>query len=65
MECGYACSDHASWTKNNFPAIMPAENHIKESIRRIHSPKDVVDQKNNFNYAAHFAKLGVLFAMSF
>src|SRR5690606_34100967 len=25
ISCGYACSDHASWTENGFPSVMASE----------------------------------------
>ena len=38
--CGYACSDHASWTNAGFPASMPFESKVRDMNRKIHSKND-------------------------
>ena len=54
--CRYACSDHASWTENNFPATMV---HECPSISPyMHKDSDLV--KNiNADYMSNFARLGI------
>lgn len=64
MACGYACSDHASWTKYNYPSFIPAESEIKTSIDRIHTINDIVDNSTDASYAAHFSHLAIAFAIS-
>ncbi len=64
MTCGYACSDHASWTKYGYPSFMPAEKDVKQSVARIHSINDIADSKTKASYAANFAKLALGFAIS-
>ena len=62
--CGYACSDHASWHGQGFPASMPFEARMNEMNRRIHTPQDTIDLSgNNAQHALKFAKLGVAFAV--
>jgi len=39
-DCGYACSDHASWTNFGFPASFPFEATMNNSNRNIHTPND-------------------------
>jgi leucyl aminopeptidase len=62
-ECGYGCSDHASWYRNGFATVMPFESHMNEYNGNIHSPRDVVDSNSNFEHAAMFAKLAVSYVM--
>lgn len=38
--CGYACSDHASWTLNGYKAVLPAEAAMEKTNPYIHSPQD-------------------------
>ncbi|MEK6626877.1 MAG: M20/M25/M40 family metallo-hydrolase, partial [Bdellovibrionota bacterium] len=62
--CGYACSDHASWHGQGFPASMPFEARMSEMNRRIHTPQDTIDLSGgNAQHALKFAKLGVAFAV--
>ncbi|MBI2519345.1 MAG: M20/M25/M40 family metallo-hydrolase [Bdellovibrio sp.] len=62
--CGYACSDHASWHGQGFPASMPFEARMNEMNRRIHTPQDTIElSRGNAQHALHFAKLGVAFAV--
>lgn len=64
MTCGYACSDHASWTKYGYPSFMPAEDDVEGSIDRIHTVNDVADSPMKEEYAAKFSQLAVAFAVS-
>lgn len=61
-ECGYGCSDHASWHKNGYPAIMPFEATFNKSNHLIHSTLDVVDSRLNFDHSNTFTKYAILFA---
>ena len=62
--CGYACSDHASWTKAGVPASMPFESRMKQYNPQIHSARDTLAQSNNeATHALKFAKLGAAFAI--
>lgn len=56
--CGYACSDHASWHMQGFPASVPFESKMRDMNGRIHTPNDLLSVSgDNANHAAKFAKL--------
>ncbi len=60
--CGYACSDHASWSKNGYPASMPHEATMQDGNPHIHTTRDTIDKSNdNGEHAANFAKLGLAY----
>ena len=61
--CGYACSDHASWTSRGFPSTFPHEAAGQtEGNQKIHTPDDTLAlSKNSVSHAMHFAKLGVAY----
>jgi len=60
--CGYACSDHASWTAQGFPASTPFESKKNDMNRRIHTANDTIEQSGgNAGHAAKFAKLALAF----
>lgn len=62
-KCGYGCSDHASWFRQGYPAIMPFESTFNMSNHNIHTVKDLVDNKSNFNHSAMFTKIAIVMAM--
>jgi bacterial leucyl aminopeptidase len=60
--CGYACSDHASWHNEGYPASMPFEARMTEYNPTIHSTGDTLSVSGNTaTHAFKFAKLGVAF----
>lgn len=62
--CGYACSDHASWHNQGFPASFPFETLDGDDNPFIHTANDTY--ANSGNQAAHalkFAKLAASFAV--
>jgi bacterial leucyl aminopeptidase len=62
--CGYACSDHASWTRNGYPSAFPFEATLSTYNRTIHTANDRLSVSgNNANHAAKFAKLGVAYVV--
>jgi leucyl aminopeptidase len=62
--CGYACSDHASWTRYGFRASMPFEARFRDSNRAIHTRKDTLEQSaGNVEHAVKFAKLATAYAI--
>ncbi|MEO8840349.1 MAG: M20/M25/M40 family metallo-hydrolase [Kofleriaceae bacterium] len=62
--CGYACSDHASWTKAGVPASMPFESRMQQMNKHIHTGRDTIAQSNNeATHALKFAKLGAAYAI--
>ena len=42
-KCGYGCSDHASWTRNGFPASFPFEAKKAQMNRKIHTANDTIE----------------------
>jgi len=62
--CGYACSDHASWTRAGVPASMPFESRMNERNQVIHTKKDTLEMSNeNASHAVKFARLGAAYAI--
>ena len=60
--CGYACSDHASWTAEGFAASAPFESKKRDMNRKIHTPKDTLENLGgDAHHATHFAKLAVAY----
>jgi leucyl aminopeptidase len=62
-ECGYGCSDHASWYRNGYPTLMPFEATMRTMNHNLHTEKDVIDNRSDFSHSAMFAKIAVAFAM--
>ncbi len=62
--CGYACSDHASWTRAGFPAVLPFEATMDTYNPNIHTSGDTLSVSgNNADHASKFAKLGVAYVV--
>jgi len=61
-KCGYACSDHASWTRYGYASVYPFETRVSQYNRKIHTPEDLSNILS-FVHGVHFAKLGVAFAI--
>ena len=60
--CGYACSDHASWTAAGYPASFPHEAKFGEGNPTIHTTADTLGVfGNNANHAIKFAQLAAAF----
>jgi leucyl aminopeptidase len=62
-ECGYACSDHASWFRQGFPTLMPFESTLDDDNKNIHSEEDVIDSASSFTHALIYAKIALIMAM--
>lgn len=57
--CGYACSDHASWTQAGYPAAMMAEPTF---FTRLHTTTDTLAwMGDSAQTSTHFARLGLAF----
>lgn len=57
--CGYACSDHASWTSAGYPSMMAAESELYD---RIHTSGDTLaNMGNTARPSAKFAKLALAY----
>lgn len=62
-QCGYGCSDHASWHRQGYATIMPFEATFNSMNQNIHTAEDVVSPALNFKHSAAFTKLAVAFAL--
>lgn len=59
-KCGYACSDHASWHKNGYPAVFPFEAGKNGMNKKIHTAGDTIEVSGGHAlHAASFAKLAL------
>lgn len=58
FQCGYGCSDHASWNKQGYPSAIPFESSNMEENGNIHTAKDTYESVN-FKHALNFAKLAI------
>lgn len=61
-KCGYACSDHASWTKGGYASAIPFEAKFGTENSHIHSSKDTMDWLS-LDHMTSYAKIGVAFAV--
>ena len=62
IQCGYSCSDHASWTEAGFPASMLTEARLTEITPHIHKVTDTFEASGgNANYSVTFAKVALAF----
>ncbi|WNG15814.1 M20/M25/M40 family metallo-hydrolase [Cystobacter fuscus] len=60
--CGYACSDHASWTSAGYPASMPFEASLSTMNPNIHTAQDTLAfMGGTAANSVKFAKLGASF----
>ena len=63
-ECGYACSDHASWDAKGFPAAMAFEASFDGMNHAIHTDKDTLATSGgDASHSVPFTKLAVAFAV--
>lgn len=63
FECGYGCSDHASWYRQGYSTVAPFEARMDSMNRDIHSDRDRVSASSNFEHSAAFSKLALAFAL--
>lgn len=62
--CGYACSDHYSWTYRGYPATFPYESRVREENPHIHTARDLIGvSQDNAHHAVPFARLGLAYAL--
>jgi len=61
--CGYACSDHGSWTRAGYRSSFPFECDFRYYNTRIHTANDLIDILNA-DHAKLFIELGVAAAVS-
>jgi len=55
-QCGYGCSDHASWHNEGYATSMPFESRMNDINGKIHTDND---SSYNINHIVNFAKLSM------
>jgi leucyl aminopeptidase len=61
-QCGYGCSDHASWHSRGFAASMPFEALMNQHNSAIHTVNDTLSRSAGLaTHAVKFTKLGAAF----
>ncbi len=62
--CGYACSDHASWSAQGFAASMPFESSFNQDNPHIHTANDTyANSGNQADHSLKFARMGLAYAV--
>ncbi|MBC7384814.1 MAG: M28 family peptidase [Cryobacterium sp.] len=61
-ECGYACSDHASWTSAGYRSTFPFESAFGSDNPDIHTPRDTLD-KLTPSHGLKYLKLALAFGV--
>lgn len=64
-KCGYACSDHASWSKAGYRSSFTIESKFENSNNNIHTSRDRIDISPEFSFThmLEFSKLAVAFVI--
>jgi len=63
FECGYACSDHASWNQAGYASVIPFESsNMEQNFGNMHTPNDDINTVN-FDHALNFVNLVVAFVV--
>lgn len=62
-QCGYGCSDHASWHRQGFHAVTPFEATFNSMNNNLHTERDVLDSKSSLTHSNSFTKFATLFAL--
>jgi bacterial leucyl aminopeptidase len=61
-QCGYACSDHASWNAKGYAASMPFESAMGQDDPYIHTANDTyANTGNQADHALKFARMGLAY----
>ncbi|GAA5835825.1 hypothetical protein JCM3766R1_005859 [Sporobolomyces carnicolor] len=60
-KCGYACSDHASWSAIGAPSAFTIESTFEDSNHNIHSGKDTIEfsKEFSFEHMAEFTRVAI------
>lgn len=61
-QCGYACSDHATWYKEGYASSMPFESSFGNDDPYVHTSQDTME-KLSLTHMTDYAKLGTAFAV--
>ncbi|KAK4702924.1 bacterial leucyl aminopeptidase, partial [Phenoliferia sp. Uapishka_3] len=64
-KCGYACSDHASWSKIGAPSAFSIESSFEDSNHNIHSSSDTItySPEFSFDHMAQFSRITIALAV--
>ncbi|KAH7907012.1 hypothetical protein BJ138DRAFT_1093281 [Hygrophoropsis aurantiaca] len=64
-KCGYACSDHASWSKAGYPGTFSIESAFENDNPHVHSSSDRIDISDEFSFThmLEFSKLAVAYVI--
>ncbi|NRR32559.1 M20/M25/M40 family metallo-hydrolase [Oxalobacteraceae bacterium] len=63
-KCGYACSDHASWTAQGYWSSMPFEAAMGQDNPYIHTANDTyANSGNQADHALKFARMALAYAV--
>lgn len=62
-KCGYGCSDHASWHRQGYAAVMPSEATFNNMSPDLHTTRDIITPRLSFTHSAAFTKLALAYAM--
>ncbi|BGP16500.1 hypothetical protein JCM10213_001163 [Rhodosporidiobolus nylandii] len=65
-KCGYACSDHASWSKVGAPSAFTIESTFEDSSKNIHSTRDTIDyspSEFSFEHMREFSRVSIALAV--
>lgn len=61
-QCGYACSDHASWTERGFAAHHVHETTVEESNDKLHTAQDTLAVSDGkADHSSYFARYAAAF----
>jgi bacterial leucyl aminopeptidase len=55
-KCEYACSDHASWTRNGYASVFTFETRFEDHSKFIHTPNDDLTHVS-FDHMKEFVKM--------
>lgn len=61
-KCGYACSDHYSWTTAGYSSAAMFESRFEDMSKKIHGRADTVDTLD-FDHMQEFVKVALAFAL--
>ena len=63
-KCGYACSDHSSFSKAGYQSAFAIESSFEDSNHHIHSSQDTIDHPEfSFDHMKEFSKLAIAFVV--
>jgi bacterial leucyl aminopeptidase len=62
-QCGYGCSDHASWFRQGYATLMPFESSFDNMNHKLHTADDVINSMSSFEHSAIFSRIVLAIAM--